>query len=51
LVSDPPSTDPKSAYIGTGSSDNFYILHMPTNYGFRIKEFNDDGNDTVPRSD
>lgn len=55
IVADPPSILPKAPYIDAQSTDEFYRLHMPSQWGFRIKEAEsvDDGNGniTYPKSD
>lgn len=38
IISDPPSDEPKEAYIDSLSNDGLYRIHVPSSWGFRIKE-------------
>lgn len=38
IVADPPNTDVSTPYFANDNSDMVYNLHMPSLYGFRIKE-------------
>lgn len=55
IVAEPPSILPKAPYIDAQSTDEFYRLHMPSQWGFRIKEAesvdDENGNITYPKSD
>ena len=52
LIADPPSQQPQAPYIDAASSETHYRLHMPTQWGFKIKpvEINELTN-TYDRSD
>lgn len=53
LIADAPSTTPSGAYIDNLSSDVKYRIHMPSNWGFRIKEVqtNEETEELVSPSD
>ena len=37
IVADPPSLTPTAPYIGNESSQNFYVVHTPSYWGFQVK--------------
>ena len=52
LVQDAPSVYPTAPYIGKNSSDNeVYQIHVPTHWGFQIREVKEDGEGEAPSED
>jgi len=42
VVAEAPSEEPIAPHFGYENTNVEYILHMPTNWGFRIKEAEDE---------
>lgn len=56
LIADAPSLSPAAPYVDTKGSDSFYKIHVPTHWGFQLKEAEEEVNEethtiTYPLSD